>query len=93
MLGSQIDLFVNEVKVYSTLRNISKGPVELLLQGSQEIKVRDIKAMASTPQAFVVMQFSDAFNALYEDVIKPTCEQFGLKAIRADDIYTDINHL
>ena len=33
------------------------------------------------------MQFSDAFNALYTDVIKPTCERFGLKAIRADDIY------
>ena len=87
VLGSQIDLFVNEVKVCSTLRNISKGPVELFLQGSQEIKVRDIKATASTPQAFVVMQFSDAFNALYTDVIKPTCEKFGLKAIRADDIY------
>ena len=87
MLGSQIGLFVNEVKVCSTLRNISKGRVELLLQGSQEIKVRNIKTTASTPQAFVVMQFSDAFNALYTDVIKPTCERFGLKAIRADDIY------
>ena len=87
VLGSQIDLFVNEVKVCSTLGNISKGQVELFLQGSQEIKVRDIKATASTPQAFVVMQFSDAFNALYTDVIKPTCEKFGLKAIRADDIY------
>ena len=87
VLGSQIDLFVNEVKVCSTLRNISKGQVELMLQGSQEIKVRNIKATASTPQAFVVMQFSDTFNALYIDVIKPTCEKFGLEAIRADDIY------
>ena len=87
VLGSQIDLFVNEVKVCSTLRNISKGQVELMLQGSQEIKVRNIKATASTPQAFVVMQFSDTFNALYRDVIKPTCEKFGLEAIRADDIY------
>ena len=85
--GSQIDLFVNEVKVCSTLRNISKGQVELMLQGSQEIKVRNIKATASTPQAFVVMQFSDTFNALYRDVIKPTCKKFGLEAIRADDIY------
>ena len=58
-----------------------------MLQGSQEIKVRNIKATASTPQAFVVMQFSDTFNALYIDVIKPTCEKFGLEAIRADDIY------
>ena len=87
VLGSRIDLFINEVKVCSTLRNISKGQVELLLKGSQEIKVRNIKATASKPQAFVVMQFSDAFNALYTDVIKPTCEKFGLKAIRADDIY------
>ena len=87
VLGSRIDLFVNEVKACSALRNISKGQVELLLQGSQEIKVRNIEAKASKPQAFVVMQFSDAFNALYTDVIKPTCEQFGLKAIRADDIY------
>ena len=82
-LGSRIDLFVNEVKVCSTLRNISKGQVELLLRGSQEIEVRNIKATASTPKVFVVMQFSDAFNALYTDVIKPTCEKFNLEAIRA----------
>ena len=87
VLGSRIDLFVNEVKVCSTLRNISKSQVELFLQGPQEIKVRNIKATASKPQASVVMQFSDAFNALYTDVIKPTCEKFGLTAIRADDIY------
>ena len=87
VLGSQIDLFVNEVKVCSTLRNISKSQVELMLQGSQEIKVSNIKATTSTPQAFVVMQFSDTFNALYTEVIKPTCEKFGLEAIRADDIY------
>ena len=57
------------------------------MQGSQKIKVRNIKTTVSEPRAFVVMQFSDAFNALYTDVIKPTCEKFGLKAIRADDIY------
>ena len=58
-----------------------------MLLGSQEIKVRNIKATASTPKAFVVMQFTDTFNALYTDVIKPTCKKFGLEAIRADDIY------
>ena len=87
VLGSRIDLFVNEVQVCSKLLNIAKGQVELFLQGSKDIIVRNIKATASKPQAFVVMQFSDAFNALYTEVIKPTCEQFGLKTIRADDIY------
>ena len=87
VLGSQIELSIDEVNVCSTLLNISKGQVELLLQGSKEIKVRDIEILTSKPKAFVVMQFSDAFNALYTDVIKPTCEKFDLEAIRADDIY------
>lgn len=85
--GSRIELFVDEVQVCSTLWNITRGQIELFLRGSQEIVVRNIKATASKPQVFVVMQFSDAFDALYTDVIRPTCEQFGLKAIRADDIY------
>ena len=88
VLGSRIDLFVNEVQVCSKLLNITKGQVELFLQGSQDIIVRNIKATASKPQAFVVMQFSDAFNALYTEVIKPTCEQFGLKTIRSQTTRT-----
>jgi len=37
---------------------------------------------------FVVMQFTDEFNSLYQEVIKPTCEEFGYNVVRADDIYT-----
>ena len=55
VLGSRIELFVNEVQVCSKLWNIAKGQVELFLQGSQDIIVRNIKATASKPQAFVVM--------------------------------------
>lgn len=87
VLGSQIDLSINEVDACSTLLKISKGPVELYLQGPTDIKVRDIEIMTSKPKAFVVMQFSEEFNALYTDVIKPTCEKFNLRAIRADDTY------
>lgn len=86
VLGSQVELIVDGVRVCSALLNISKGQVELFLQGSKEIEVRKFKTTAMQPKAFVVMQFSDEFNALYTDVIKPTCENFGLKAVRADDI-------
>jgi hypothetical protein len=34
------------------------------------------------------MQFTEDFNALYTEVIKPVCEEFGYEAVRADDIYT-----
>ena len=47
VLGSRIDLFVNEVKVCSTLQNLSRGQVELFLRGSQEVTVRNIKVTAS----------------------------------------------
>jgi hypothetical protein len=33
------------------------------------------------------MQFSEKFNALYNNVIRPTCEKFGFEVVRADDIY------
>jgi len=31
------------------------------------------------------MQFTESFNTLYEEVIKPVCREFGYQAVRADD--------
>lgn len=87
VLGSTIDLYINDVKVCSALQNVSKSQVALFLQSPAEIVVRKFAAKRQAPRAFVVMQFSDQFNALYNDVIKPTCEKFGFDVIRADDIY------
>lgn len=87
VLGSKIDLYVNEVKVCSALQNVFKSQVALFLQSEAEILVRKFAVTRQAPRAFVVMQFSDQFNALYNDVIKPTCEKFGFDVVRADDIY------
>jgi hypothetical protein len=38
------------------------------------------------PTLFVVMQFTDQFNELYEDVVKPVAGQAGLEVVRADEI-------
>jgi len=34
------------------------------------------------------MQFSDEFNTLYKDVIRPICKGYGYKVVRGDDFYT-----
>jgi len=34
------------------------------------------------------MQFTEEFDELYDEVIKPVCTEFGFHAIRADDIFT-----
>ena len=38
-------------------------------------------------KAFVVMEFDEPYNSLYESVIKPICEDGGFDAERADDVY------
>ena len=87
VLGSKIDLFINGVKVCSALQNVVKGQVGLFLNAPAEILVRNFAMKTQAPRAFVVMQFSDEFDALYNDVIRPTCEKFGFEVVRADDIY------
>jgi hypothetical protein len=86
--GSTLDLYVDEVKVTSATQQIQKGPISLLLQSTARIVVRNIKIETNSPQCFVVMQFTEEYNALYREVIQPTCEAFHYKVIRADDTYT-----
>ena len=50
--------------------------------------MRDIQVATQDSVCFVVMQFTEEYNALYAEVIRPTCEEFGYKVIRADDFYT-----
>lgn len=87
VLGSKIDLFVNDVKVCSTVQTVFKSQVGLFIRSTGEVLVRNFALETQAPRAFVVMQFSEPFDALYNDVIKPTCEKFGFEVIRADDIY------
>ena len=39
------------------------------------------------PRAFVVMQFTEPFDGLYAEVIRPVCEELEFDAYRADDVF------
>ncbi len=85
--GSEIELFVDKIKVCSAVRTIQVSQLALFLNGPKDLTVSQFRVQAHQAKAFVVMQFSDQFDALYSDVIEPTCEKFGFKVERADDIY------
>lgn len=85
--GSQIELFVDDVKVCKAIESVQDSQLALFLQGFSNFVVSEFEVKIQRPKAFVVMQFSDQFNALYDDVIRPTCEKFGFEVVRADDIY------
>ena len=83
--GSVIQLFVNGVRACVASQAIVKSQIGFLFQGATPVRVRKFRVESVRPMAFVVMQFTDEYNALYQDVIKPTCEAFGYLVIRGDD--------
>lgn len=84
--GSQIELFIDDVCVASAQASIIRSQLELTLKSYGSIEVKNINIKSRKPIAFVIMQFTDEYNALYKDVISPICESYGFEVIRADDI-------
>lgn len=90
-IGSKVKLRVNGIEVinYRLPFTTTRTQVGIWSRSSSDIKIHDYKIENIKPKAFVVMQFSDQFNELYNDIIKPTCNDFNLDVIRADDIYNN----
>ncbi|MGF1864962.1 hypothetical protein L4D15_06725 [Enterovibrio norvegicus] len=81
--------YVNNVEMLYWNYNLNRAPISFNAFGSGAAHVSDITVRDDKPKAFVVMQFTEQFNELYENVIKPVCESIGLESIRADDMYTN----
>lgn len=86
--GSSIELFVEGVKVASTSRTLKRGQIGVLFHGTSPSSFRGLSVVADAPLCFAVMQFTEEFNVLYRDVIKPVCESYGYEVVRGDDFYT-----
>lgn len=87
-VGSILELYVNDVKVCKAQANFHNSQVEIIYRGAKEALVKDVAFFPSNPNAFVVMQFSEEFNSLYQEVILPVCQEYGYDVVRADDMYT-----
>ena len=88
VLGSTVTLFVNNIKILESTQDIRKGQIKFFISSNSEVTISKIKFESLKPKAFIVMQFSDEFNKLYTEVIKPICENYGLDCERADEFYT-----
>jgi hypothetical protein len=86
--GSEVELYVQGVWVLSTRRTLRRGQIACLLQGNKEAAIRNVSVSGDAPTCFVVMQFTDEFDVLYRDVIRPVCESYGYKVVRGDDFYS-----
>ncbi|WP_191860743.1 TIR domain-containing protein [Hanstruepera ponticola] len=86
--GSIISLFVNGILIASAIENVRKGQLQIAFSSRKEIIVKNFKVNLLKPKAFIVMQFTEDYNQLYTEVIKPVCESYGLEVERADEFYT-----
>jgi hypothetical protein len=86
--GSNLDLYFNGVRVVSASHQVVRGPLSLLLQSYGRVAVRDVRVKTQERICFVVMQFTEEYNSLFTEVIRPTCEEYDYKVVRADEFYT-----
>lgn len=65
-----------------------RGQLSFAFFGAAGSEVRNVSVKTRQPVAFIVMQFTDEFNSLYREVIKPVCENFDYRVVRADEFHT-----
>ena len=89
LTGQSIRLNVDDVRVVETnLPHPAFGDqVGLFAFGSARIEFSDFWAKPDPPRAFVVMQYSEPFASLYNEVIEPIANELGFESYRASDVY------
>lgn len=87
--GSNIHFYINEVLVCEAIGSSALGQIELVYRGEEKLTIKNFTVQSERPKAFVVMQFSDDFNDLYQEVIKPVCETYGYECKRGDEYFTN----
>lgn len=88
--GSNIVLSVDEVEVVNTELFVENRQLSIYFSSFSQVEIkRDIEIVSNKPTAFVIMEFSEEFDNLFSEVIKPACEEFNLNCLRGDDIYSN----
>lgn len=87
--GTNVQLHIDGVKVLEqNLPHALLGDqIGILAYGNGGVTFVDVEVVPIRPRAFVVMQFTEPYNSLWEEVIKPVAEKIGLEAYRADDVF------
>ncbi|MFV8346919.1 hypothetical protein [Flavobacterium sp. ZB4P13] len=88
IFGSEAKLFVNNILYCEQDINPISMPLTFRITSEGKVSLYDIEVETVKPKLFVVMQFTNDFNNLYNDVIIPISEKAGFEVIRADEFYS-----
>lgn len=86
MVGSKAVLYVNDVLVCKTEQaKLSSSQITISLEGEGDIIVKNFMIATEKLKAFVVMDFSERFESIYTEVIKPVCDELDIECFRSDE--------
>ncbi|KAA6316935.1 hypothetical protein EZS27_032833 [termite gut metagenome] len=66
--GSHVVLYVNDIIAADTTYQLKGDQLVLSFLSSKEISIKDFNVKSNNPEAFVIMQFSDEYNDLYNEL-------------------------
>lgn len=87
--GQRISLTVDGVRVLDHVleRPLNRGQAGLFAWGNKTVEFADFTADPSLGTVFVVMQFSEPYKQLYEEVICPAAKDFKLRAYHVGEVF------
>lgn len=87
--GQRITLSVGGIKVLDHIfgGKLNREQIGLYASGIGPIRFDSVEVSTAAYSAFVVMQFTDQFDDLFDEVIRPVCKSLDVEAYRASDIY------
>jgi hypothetical protein len=87
--GQRISLAIDHVRVLDHVidRPLTGGQLGLFTFGKPPVEFRKILVDKTPGTVFVVMQFSEPYKQLYEEVICPVATNFGLRAYHVGEVF------
>lgn len=87
MKGSRVRLVVDEVEVLAANLpfTLPQSQVGFWCMDYNGIHVSNFKIDCEKPKIFVIMQFSDPYNSVYEEIIKKVTDELKIDTVRADE--------
>jgi len=86
--GQTVRLLVNSVPVFEHVlaEPLPGSQIGLQAYGECPVQFHDVKISETIPRLFVAMQFSEPFESLFENVIRPVAEEECFEARKIDSI-------
>lgn len=87
--GQRLQVFVNNVRVLRHVldKRIGTGQVGLFAFGKGAVEFDGFAVESRPGKVFVVMQFSEPYRQLYEEVIRPVAAKFCLTAYHVGEVF------